>query len=282
MPEVVGTFPRTEAWQERANSSSETRNRSFGNSAQKCLEFAGGHLDGIEVGRVLGQVAKCRARVLDRLTYARTFVNADIVHYDDIAAFERGNQALLDIGQERLCVHGPVDYHRGDHFIVPQGGHEGDHLPFPTRGTPDQLDASRTATPKPHHLGGDRSLVNKHQPGWIKHALLSDPAPARPGHVGAMLLCRPQTLFFLKVLSCRWKNREAALLLVRIRRLRSSAMVSSKVRSDCSAMRANICSACRSNGESRRFKSVGKSSSGYHMPIATGAWCAAVSWCPVS
>jgi hypothetical protein len=26
--------------------------------------------------------------------------------------------------------------------------------------------------------------------------LLSDPAPARPGHVGAMLLCRPQTLFF--------------------------------------------------------------------------------------
>jgi hypothetical protein len=64
-----------------------------------------------------------------------------------------------------------------------------------------------------------------------------------------MLLCRPQTLFFLKVMSCRWKNREAALLLVRIRRLRSSAMVSSKVRSDCSAMRANICSACRSNGE---------------------------------
>src|SRR5258708_29667703 len=46
------------------------------------------------------------------------------------------------------------------------------------------------------HLGGDRSLINKHQPGRIKHALLSDPAPARPGHVGAMLFCRPQTLFF--------------------------------------------------------------------------------------
>src|SRR5262249_51063727 len=59
----------------------------------------------------------------------------------------------------------------------------------------------------------------------------------------------PADSFFLKVMSCRWKNREAALLLVRIRRLRSSAMVSSKVRSDCSAMRANICSACRSNRE---------------------------------
>jgi hypothetical protein len=46
------------------------------------------------------------------------------VHHDDIAVFERRNQALLDIGQERLCVHGPVNHHRGDHFIVPQGGHE--------------------------------------------------------------------------------------------------------------------------------------------------------------
>jgi hypothetical protein len=26
--------------------------------------------------------------------------------------------------------------------------------------------------------------------------LLSDPASARPGHVSAMLFCRPQTLFF--------------------------------------------------------------------------------------
>src|SRR5258706_16468400 len=94
MPEVVGTFSRTEAWQERANSSSETRNRSFGGSAQKCLEFAEGHLDEIEVGRVLGQVTKCCARVLDRLTYARTFVNADIVHHDDIAAFERGKPGI--------------------------------------------------------------------------------------------------------------------------------------------------------------------------------------------
>src|SRR3989442_15703863 len=108
MPEIVGTFSSTEAWQERANSSSETGNRSFGGSAQKCLELAERHLDRIEVGRVLGQVTKCRVCVLDRLTYAWTFVNADIVHHDNIAVFERRNQALLDIGQERLCVHGPV------------------------------------------------------------------------------------------------------------------------------------------------------------------------------
>ena len=196
MPEVVCTFSSAKARQERANGSSETGNRSFGGSAQECFEFAEGHFDGIEIGRVLRQVTKCRVRVLDCLAYAGTFVNADIVHHDDIAARERRNQALLDVSQERLCVHGSLDHHRGDHFIVPQGGHEGDRLPLSTRGTPDQFDASRTAPPKPYHLGGDRSLVNEYQAGRIKHALLSNPAPARPGHVGAMLLCRSQTLFF--------------------------------------------------------------------------------------
>src|SRR5215468_2632435 len=249
MPEVIGAFSSTQAWQERANRSPKTRNGSLGGLAQKCFEWAEGHLNGIEVGRILGQVAKGRPGILDCRTYARAFVSADIVHHNDIVALEGRNQALLDIGQEHLCVHGALEHHRGDHFIMTQGCHEGDRLPFSAGGTPDQLDASRTATPKPHHLGGDRGLVNKHQPGRIKHTLLSDPTATRPGHVGAVLFCRPQTLFFLKVMLCRWKNRETALLLVRIRRLRSSAMVSSKVRSDCSAMRANICSACRSNGE---------------------------------
>src|SRR2546430_2194948 len=143
MPEIVGTFSSTEAWQERANSSSETGNRSFGGSAQKCLEFAEGHLDGIEVGRVLRQVTKCSGR----------------------------GQACLALG-------------------------------------------SSAGAPGPHR----------------RHAV---PPPADS--------------FFLKVISCRSKNREIALLLVRIRRLRSAAMVSSKVKSDCSATRANICCACRSN-----------------------------------
>src|ERR1700681_3311543 len=204
MLEVVGTFSSTEAWQERANGSPKTRNRSLGGLAQKCFEWAEGQLDGIEVGRVLGQVTKCRPCTLDRVPYARAFVSADIVHHDDIAALENRNQGLLDIGLEHLCVHGTLDHHRGSHFIVTQGCHEGDRLPFSTRGTPDHLDASRTATPKSHHPGGDRSLVNKHQPGRIKHALLSNPAPARPGHVGALLFCRPQTLFWVFRESSGW------------------------------------------------------------------------------
>jgi hypothetical protein len=47
----------------------------------------------------------------------------------------------------------------------------------------------------------------------------------------------------------RAKNRESALLLVRIRRRRSSATVSIKVRSGCSAITANTRAAHLSSGE---------------------------------
>src|SRR5712691_5107276 len=102
MPEVVGTFLSTEAGQERANGPAETGKCSLGDLAQECFEWAESHLDGIEVGRVLGQIAKCRPRIFDRFADASAFVNVDAVHDDDIAAPERWSQALHDIGQEHL------------------------------------------------------------------------------------------------------------------------------------------------------------------------------------
>jgi hypothetical protein len=195
MPEVVGTFSSAEAWQERSDRRPETGNCSLGGLAQECLELAEVHLDGIKIGRVLGQVAKCRASPLDCLADGRSFVNIDVVHDDDIAAPERGDQTLLDIGQEHLSVHGAVDHHRGGYFIMTQGGDERDRPPISAWGSPDQLDTSPTATIEPHHLGGDSSFIDKHQPSGIKHALLSDPASARPRHVGALLFRRPQAFF---------------------------------------------------------------------------------------
>src|SRR5262249_13297066 len=55
--------------------------------------------------------------------------------------------------------------------------------------------------------------------------------------------------FFFKVVLCLMKKRDSALLLVRIRRLSNSTSVSFKVRSVRSGTRANINSACASNGD---------------------------------
>ena len=196
MPEAVGTFSSTDACQERANRSADTGNCPLGRLAEECFDCAERHLDGIEIGRVLRQVAKCRPCPLDRLANAGTFVKIEMVHDDDIAAPERGSQTLFDIGQEHLSRHGTFDHHRSDHLVVTQGGHEGDRFPNPAWGAADQLDAAWAATIEPHHIRGDRSLIDKDQSGGIKHALLSDPAPARPRHVCALLFRGPQTLFF--------------------------------------------------------------------------------------
>jgi len=50
-------------------------------------------------------------------------------------------------------------------------------------------------------------------------------------------------------MSCRSRKRQSELRLVRIRRLRSTATVSTKVRSGCSAIAAKICVANLSSGE---------------------------------
>src|SRR3981189_842916 len=59
----------------------------------------------------------------------------------------------------------------------------------------------------------------------------------------------PPADFFLMVMPWRAKNRESALRLPGIRRLRSVETISFSVRSDCSLMRARICRECFSNGE---------------------------------
>jgi hypothetical protein len=78
--------------------------------------------------------------------------------------------------------------------------------------------------------------------------LLSHPPSARERDIGALLLGRLQA-FFLRVMLCRSRNRQSELRLVLIRRLRSSATVSTRVRSGCSATRARIALANFSSGE---------------------------------
>jgi hypothetical protein len=62
---------------------------------------------------------------------------------------------------------------------------------------------------------------------------------------------------FLRVMWCRVRKRHSELRLVRVRRLRRPAMVSTKVRSGCSATRANTCAANSSSGETLPLRGFG-------------------------
>jgi hypothetical protein len=63
------------------------------------------------------------------------------------------------------------------------------------RHTANRALTARAASAQPRHLGIGSGLINEHQPGRIKHALLSLPAPARPRHVGTPLFGRVQAFF---------------------------------------------------------------------------------------
>jgi hypothetical protein len=91
------------------------------------------------------------------------------------------------------------------------------------------------------------SLVDEHQASGVKHPLLPDPASARASHVCSLPFRRLQAFFEGDVVST--ENLESALLLVRMRRLRSSATVSIKVRSGCPAITANTRAAHFSSGD---------------------------------
>jgi hypothetical protein len=77
-----------------------------------------GPFDRIEVRRVLREISKCSPRALDRLAYARRFVRLQMIEDDDVVAFKRGDQELLDLGPEQFGRHSTFDNHWGDHLVM--------------------------------------------------------------------------------------------------------------------------------------------------------------------
>src|SRR5258708_4788764 len=160
MPEVVGAFSRTEPWHERTDRSVETWNSALGDFTEQRLEFAIRHLDGIEIGRVLRQVAERGSRLLNCFSDPRNLVSLQVIHHDDVTAPKCRSQALLDVGSEYIAGHGAFDHHRCDHFVVPQASYERDRFPISEWDTADQPDASRSSPPEADHIGADRSLID--------------------------------------------------------------------------------------------------------------------------
>src|SRR6478736_3318181 len=195
MAEIVSAFARTEPWDERANCSSEAGNSSRRDLTEEGLEFAVRQFDWIEVRRVFRQVAQRRMRFIDCYTDGGAHVDAAVIHHDDVVAPERGNQTLLDIGEEHLSSHGTFDHHWGGHFVVAQGSNEGDRLPCSKRNGADHPVAARSTPPDPRQVCADRGLVDKHQPGGIKHALLSDPTTACSRHIRSLPFGSLQAFF---------------------------------------------------------------------------------------
>lgn len=195
MLEKVAAFLRADLGEERSDPAMEARDCALGRLAQQRFEFAEDLLDRIEFRRILRQVHEFRPSRLNCFLDAADLVGRQVVHNDDIAARESGRQTLFEIGDEGRSVHRPINHQRSDHPILAHTGHQGDRLPITVRHTADQSLAAWAASPEPNHMGADTGFIEEDQRGRIQQALLSDPAPARLGHVLSLLFRRAQAFF---------------------------------------------------------------------------------------
>src|SRR5580765_4757697 len=123
------------------------------------------------------------------------FVAAEIVDDDDIAGPQRRYQHLLDVNKEAVAVDRAVDDTGCVDAVGAQGGEEGQRAPAAMRGLGDQSPAARATPVRACHVGLGPGLVDEHQAGRVKPALVALPLRSPSGDVGSVLLAGVQAFF---------------------------------------------------------------------------------------
>jgi len=165
-----------------------------------------GLLDRIEVGAVGRKEHQCRVGHLDQLAHRRALVAREVVHDDDVAGPELGQEHPLDIGLEGVAVDRPGEHEGRDHAAQGEGRDDGSGLPVAVRDADAQALAARSAAVGAGHVGLRPGLVDEDQPLRVEVGLALEPGLAPLQDIGAILLAGVRGLF-LRVIRWRAKNR---------------------------------------------------------------------------
>ena len=150
---------------------------------------------GIEVRRVGRQEKHLGSGVGDQGQSRVTFVGREIVHDDDVARPESGDEPLAHIGVKALRVRGSFQGHASRRAIQPDGRHHGRGLPMPVGGAgPDSLALGRTSAPT-SEVGFGARFIQKNQLGRVQARLPLAPETTSPRDVGAVLCAGAECLF---------------------------------------------------------------------------------------
>lgn len=156
--------------------------------SQERFELGEDLLDGVEVGGVWWQEKEVRAGVSDGLANRLSLVAAKVVHDDDVAGAQSGDQHLAHIGGEPFRVDRPVEHEGGVYAVVAQRGDEGHRTPVAVGGLGEQGLSPRAPATGPDHIGLGPGLIDEDQPGGINLALMPLPPGAAAGDIRPVLL----------------------------------------------------------------------------------------------
>src|SRR5205085_1488663 len=104
-------------------------------------------LDGIEIGAIGRQEEELGAGGADGAADERALVAAEIIHDDDVAWLEGGQEELLDPCPEGVAIDRAVDDARRFDAVAAQGGREGQCPPASVRRFGNEPVAARAPAP---------------------------------------------------------------------------------------------------------------------------------------
>jgi len=154
---------------------------SLGGFAHEMFELGKDLFDRVEVWAVGRQEQQPGSDTADGLAYGGPFMAAQIVHDDDIARRQRGDQALLDIIGEDLAVDRLVEHARRIDPVASQCCEECHRAPMPVRHLGMEPLPPRRPSSQRSHVRLGPSFIDEDEPGRIKPALILLPllAPTR-------------------------------------------------------------------------------------------------------
>jgi len=168
---------------------------SFLGLAHPVFDLGEGLLDRIEVRRVGRQIPKPGAGSLDHLPDSRRLMTSQIIHDDDVAGLQHGDELLLDISTEALAVDWSVEDARCREPIPAQRAEEGQCAPMAVRRQAAQPLALRPPASQWSHVGLNPGLVDEDKALRVEAGLPETPSLTPAGDISARLLEGEQRFF---------------------------------------------------------------------------------------
>jgi hypothetical protein len=159
------------------------------------FELGEGLLDRVQIRAVFGQVEQLGTRAAYRTPDRRVAVTAEVVHHDDVAWPQGGDQDLLNPGEEAVGIDRSIEQARRPQTVTAQSRDEGERLTSSVRHLGEQTLALGATAVRTGHVGLDPCLIDEIQSCRRDLALMGLPLPAPPRDIGAILLTGTQALF---------------------------------------------------------------------------------------
>ena len=167
MSKVITAFLGAEVRQTGAEERPEGLGGSTAGSTHEGFELREAELNGIEVRTVGRQIPERGADALDRDADARDFVRGEVVGDHDVPGSERGQEDLLEIGEETRPVDGAVEHPGRGQAGDPQRREKGARLPPCARRVVMDAGPAESPTIPPQEIVRKAGFVEKDQAGRI-------------------------------------------------------------------------------------------------------------------